>query len=41
MLFLFSRHIIQIDVLARVLSSFKHIIFKSLNEVCKQTTQER
>ena len=43
MLFLFSRHILQIDVLASALSSFNlivktRIIFKSLNEVCKQTT---
>ena len=44
-LFLFSRHIIRIDVMARVFSSFypsrkkkKIVIFESLNDVCKQTT---
>jgi len=39
-LFLFSRHILQIDVLASALPSFNlivntRIIFKSLNEFCK------
>ena len=45
-LFLFSRHIIRIDVLARLFSSFypsrkkkkKLVIFESLNDVWKQTT---